>query len=131
MRWGFVSPTARDPKLALINARAESLSTSPMFRDAFRRHRCLVVADGFYEWKRDRRTKTPFFIRLRSSRPFGFAGIWSLTRSCVALIGQSNARGHRLLLCQRVPLAEGSNRGTKRSLVSNPRESHHIARSAS
>jgi putative SOS response-associated peptidase YedK len=52
MRWGFVSPTANEPKLAPINARAETLSTSPMFRDAFRRHRCLVVADGSYECAR-------------------------------------------------------------------------------
>jgi putative SOS response-associated peptidase YedK len=81
MRWGFVSPRAEDPKLAPINARAETLPTSPMFREAFRRHRCLVAADGFYEWRKDGRTKTPFFIRLRSGRPFGFAGIWSLRRS--------------------------------------------------
>jgi putative SOS response-associated peptidase YedK len=79
MRWGFVSPTAKEPKLAPINARAETLSTSPMFRDACRRHRCLVVADGFYEWrKNDGRRRTPFFICLKSGRPFGFAGIWSL-----------------------------------------------------
>jgi putative SOS response-associated peptidase YedK len=70
MRWGFVPTAAKDPKLAPINARAETLSTSPMFRDAFRRHRCLVVADGFYDWKKDGPRKTPFFIRLRSSRPF-------------------------------------------------------------
>jgi putative SOS response-associated peptidase YedK len=53
MRWGFVSPTTKERKLAPINARAETLSTSPMFRDAFRRHRCLVVADGFYEWRKN------------------------------------------------------------------------------
>ena len=70
------SPTATGPKLAPINARTETLSTSPMFRDAFRRLRCLVVADGFYEWrKNDGRKRTPFFIRLKSGRPFGFAGI--------------------------------------------------------
>jgi hypothetical protein len=56
MRWGFVSPTAKVPKLVPINARAETLSTSPMFRDAFRRHRCVVVADGFYEVEKERRT---------------------------------------------------------------------------
>jgi putative SOS response-associated peptidase YedK len=75
MRWGFVRTAAKDPKLAPINARAETLAASPMFRDAFRRHRCLVVADGFYEWRKDGRTKTPYFVRLRSGRPFGFAGI--------------------------------------------------------
>jgi putative SOS response-associated peptidase YedK len=78
MRWGFVPATAKESKLAPINARAETLSTSPMFRDAFRRHRCLAVADGFYEWRRnDGHRRTPFFIRLKSGRPFGFAGIWS------------------------------------------------------
>jgi putative SOS response-associated peptidase YedK len=80
MKWGFLSPTAKDPKLAPINARAETLATSPMFRDAFGRHRCLVVADGFYEWKRDGRVKRPFFVRLRSGRSFGLAGIWSPRR---------------------------------------------------
>jgi putative SOS response-associated peptidase YedK len=50
-----------------------------MFRDAFRHHRCVVVADGFYEWrKNDGRRRTPFFVGLRSGRPFGFAGIWSM-----------------------------------------------------
>jgi putative SOS response-associated peptidase YedK len=81
MRWGFIPEAAKDPKLAPITARAETLATSPMFRNAFRRHRCLVVADGFYEWKKEERTKTPYFIRLRSGRPFAFAGIWSLRRS--------------------------------------------------
>jgi len=91
MRWGFVAPTAKEPKLAPINARAETLSTSPMFRDAFRRHRCLVVADGFYEWrKNDGRRKTPFFVRLRSGRPFGFAGIWSM---------KHDDKGTRLATC--------------------------------
>jgi len=79
MHWGFVPPTAKQPKLAPINARAETLATSPMFRDAFRHHRCLVVADGFYEWqKNDGPRRTPFFVRLKSGRPFGFAGIWSM-----------------------------------------------------
>jgi putative SOS response-associated peptidase YedK len=91
MRWGFVSPTAKEPKLAPINARTETLSTSPMFRDAFRRHRCLVVPDGFYEWRRnDGRRRTPFFIRLKSGRPFGFAGIWSL---------KHGEKGTRLATC--------------------------------
>ena len=79
MRWGFTSTpaTAATP----INARAETVATSPMFRDAFRRHRCLVVADGFYEWRKDGQRKVPCFIHLRSGRPFGFAGIWSLHRT--------------------------------------------------
>jgi hypothetical protein len=62
-----------------IPSPALHLSTSPMFRGAFRRHRCLVVADGVYEWRKNRvRRRTPFFIRLKSGHPFGFAGIWSM-----------------------------------------------------
>jgi putative SOS response-associated peptidase YedK len=78
MKWGF---TRTDPKLAPINARAETVATSPLFRDAFRRHRCLVVADGFYEWQKAGRAKTPYFAHLRSGRPLGFAGIWSMHRT--------------------------------------------------
>ncbi|HEX7409135.1 MAG TPA: SOS response-associated peptidase [Candidatus Binatia bacterium] len=77
MRWGFTPSFAKEPKLAPINARAETVATSPMFRDAFGRRRCLIVADGFYEWRKDERRKTPHFIHLRSGRPFGFAAIWS------------------------------------------------------
>jgi len=52
-----------------------------MFQDAFRRHRCFVVADGFYEWrKNDGRRRTPFLVRLKSECPFGFAGAWSMKR---------------------------------------------------
>jgi putative SOS response-associated peptidase YedK len=79
MRWGFTSPSATGP--TPINARAETVATSPLFRDAFRRHRCLVVADGFYEWRKDGQRKIPYFIHLRSGHPFGFAGIWSTYRT--------------------------------------------------
>ena len=56
-----------------------------MFRDAFRLRRCLIVADGFYEWRKDERRKTPHFIHLRSGRPFGFAAIWSPSRGAVGI----------------------------------------------
>lgn len=79
MRWGFTSTSTTAP--TPINARAETVATSPLFRDAFRRHRCLVIADGFYEWRKDGQRKTPYFIHLRSGRPFGFAGVWSCHRS--------------------------------------------------
>ena len=83
MRWGFLTSSANEPNLAPINARAETVATTPLFRDAFRRRRCLIVADGFYEWRRDGRRNTPYFIHLRSGRPFGFAGIWSAHRDAV------------------------------------------------
>ncbi len=60
----------------MINARAETAAEKPAFRSAMRRRRCLVVADGFYEWRRAGRTKQPYFIRLHEDRPFGFAGLW-------------------------------------------------------
>jgi putative SOS response-associated peptidase YedK len=75
---GVTSSAEKGSQLAPINARAESIATTAIFRDAFRRRRCLVVADGFYEWRREgRKKKTPFFVRLRSGRPFGFAGLWT------------------------------------------------------
>lgn len=78
LTWGLVPSWARDASIGsrLINARAESVADKPAFRTAFRRRRCLVVADGFYEWRRSGAKKQPFFIRLRDDRPFGFAGLW-------------------------------------------------------
>jgi putative SOS response-associated peptidase YedK len=61
----------------LINARAETVATKPFFRDAFKRTRCLVLADGFYEWKRTGKGKIPYRIALKTEEPFAFAGIWS------------------------------------------------------
>jgi putative SOS response-associated peptidase YedK len=78
MRWGLVPWFARDPKAGprSINARAETLATNRTFRDAFARRRCLVVADGFYEWRKVGADRQPYFLRLRSRRPFVFAGVW-------------------------------------------------------
>jgi putative SOS response-associated peptidase YedK len=83
-RWGLVPSWADDPKIGyrLINARAETVADKPSFRSAFKRSRCLVVADGFYEWKKgaNAKTKQPFYIRLKQDRPFAFAGLserWS------------------------------------------------------
>ena len=81
MRWGFMA-SAVASAVAPINARAETVAKTGMFRDAFRRRRCLVVADGFYEWRQDGGSrKTPHFIHLRSQQPFSFAGIWSSQRT--------------------------------------------------
>ena len=78
MRWGLVPSWAKDISIGsrMINARAETLAERPSFRSAFRRRRCLVVADSFYEWKRDGRTRTPMRISLESGELFGFAGLW-------------------------------------------------------
>lgn len=78
LKWGLVPSWAKDVKIgnSLINARAESVAEKPAFRAAFRRRRCLVVADGFYEWQRAGSKKQPYFIRLADDRPFAFAGLW-------------------------------------------------------
>jgi len=77
--WGFVPAWAdgRPDVKPLINARAETVATKPFFRDAFKRKRCLVLADGFYEWKRTGKGKVPYRIALKTEEPFAFAGIWS------------------------------------------------------
>ena len=77
--WGFVPEWAegRPDVKPLINARAETMPMKPFFRDAFRRKRCLVFADGFYEWKRAGKGKIPYRIALNMEEPFAFAGIWS------------------------------------------------------
>ena len=78
MRWGLVPSWAKDISIGnrMINARAETLAERPSFRVAFRRRRCLVAADSFYEWKRDGRKRTPMRISLESGELFGFAGLW-------------------------------------------------------
>ena len=80
MRWGLVPFWATDPKIASkhINARAETLTVRPAFKDAFKRRRCLVVADGFFEWQKQGATKIPLFIHLEPERPFGFAGLYEI-----------------------------------------------------
>ena len=74
---------AKDPAIGnrLINARAETLADKPSFRTAFKRRRCLIPADGFYEWRKDPGGKTPMYIRLKSGDPFAFAGLWEAWHS--------------------------------------------------
>jgi putative SOS response-associated peptidase YedK len=76
--WGFVPRWARDPtrQKPLINARAETLTEKPSFRDAFHLRRCLVPADGFYEWRTVGQERRPFLFRLRDGGPFAIAGLW-------------------------------------------------------
>jgi len=76
-QWGFVpSWTKGTPKVRPINAKAETVATSGMFRRAFQSHRCLVPADGFYEWKGAKPPKQPYYVRMHSGSPFAFAGLW-------------------------------------------------------
>lgn len=103
--WGLIPSWAKDPAIGnkMINARAETLSEKPSFRNAFRRRRCLILANGFYEWKLEegsgRPVKTPMLVRLASGDPFAFAGLWELwnapdgsqVKSCTIITTQPNA----------------------------------------
>lgn len=100
--WGLVPFWAKDPAIGsrMINARSETAAEKPAFRAAYRRRRCLILADGFYEWRAEpgSRTKTPMYIRLASGEPFAFAGLWELWRpdetpllSCTILTTEPNS----------------------------------------
>jgi putative SOS response-associated peptidase YedK len=102
VRWGLIPFWAKDPSIGnrMINARAETLAEKPSFRAAYRRRRCLVLADGFYEWKREpgQRRKTPYLVRMASGEPFAFAGLWEIWRpddtpivSCTIITTEPNA----------------------------------------
>ena len=82
-RWGLVPFWAKDPSIGnrMINARAETVAEKPSFRAAYRHRRCLLLADGFYEWKKEGAGKVPYFISLASGEPFAFAGLWESWQS--------------------------------------------------
>lgn len=79
LRWGLVPFWAKDPGIGnkMINARAETAHEKPAFRNSFAKRRCLVVTDGFYEWKKEEGGKQPYWIHRPDGRPFAFAGLWS------------------------------------------------------
>ena len=83
--WGLIPSWAKDPSIGnkMINARAETLQEKPSFRSAFRRRRCLILADGFFEWRQEAgaKVKTPMYIRLKTEKPFGLAGLWEAWQS--------------------------------------------------
>jgi putative SOS response-associated peptidase YedK len=78
LRWGLIPSWAKDPRIGnrMINARAETVETKPSFRAAFKRRRCVVLADGFFEWRPSDGGKIPYFISMKSRQPFAMAGLW-------------------------------------------------------
>ncbi|MDJ0773558.1 MAG: SOS response-associated peptidase [Mastigocoleus sp. MO_167.B18] len=78
LRWGLIPSWAKDFSIAarLINARSETVAEKPAFRSPYKRRRCLVVADGFFEWKKQKDKKQPFYFELQNKHPFAFAGLW-------------------------------------------------------
>src|SRR5438270_1589530 len=101
LRWGLIPSWAKDESIGsrMINARAETLIEKPSFKGLLRSRRCLVVADGFYEWKKEQGSKTPMYITLKDGSPFAFAGLWDLwhspdgrdIRTCTIVTTQPNA----------------------------------------
>lgn len=99
LHWGLIPAWAKDPKTGYrtINARAETVASKPAFRQAFRRRRCLIAADGFYEWKRTDGRKQPYYIKLKEGEPFAFAGLWerwqggeTAIESCTIIVTEAN-----------------------------------------
>jgi putative SOS response-associated peptidase YedK len=101
MRWGLIPFWARDAAIGerMINARAETVAEKPSFKGLLKRRRCLIPADGFYEWIREGKSKVPYFIHLRDQAVFGMAGVWdewkdpagTVVRSCTIITTQANA----------------------------------------
>ena len=100
LRWGLIPSWAKDAKISakLINARAETVSEKPSFKAAFKRRRCLIIADGFYEWQRQENKKQPYYFRLQNLQLFAFAGLWEqwkspdedIISSCTILTTEAN-----------------------------------------
>lgn len=82
LHWGLVPHWARDPAIGskLSNARGETVAEKPSFREAFKRRRCLVPADGFYEWKAEGRIRQPYYFSMKSGEPFALGGVWESWR---------------------------------------------------
>jgi putative SOS response-associated peptidase YedK len=98
LRWGLIPSWADDPEIGnrMINARSETVAEKPSYRRAFKRSRCLILADGFYEWQRTDSGKQPFHIRMQDESPFAFAGLWESwdkgdgLRSCTIITTEAN-----------------------------------------
>ncbi len=80
LRWGLIPSWAKDPEIGsrMINARGETVSEKPSFRKAFKARRCLILADGFYEWQKIDNGKQPYHVRMKDASPFAFAGLWEI-----------------------------------------------------
>jgi putative SOS response-associated peptidase YedK len=101
-RWGLIPSWAKDASIGnkLINARCETVAEKPSFRSALKRRRCLLLVDGFYEWKQTTKPKTPFFLHRKDRKPFAIAGLWEewtapdtgeVVRSCCIITTGPNA----------------------------------------
>lgn len=101
LKWGLIPFWAKDVSIGskMINARSETVAEKPAFRAAFKHRRCLIPADGFYEWKTEQGIRQPFFVYMADGKPFAFAGLWEMWKdpdgnpveSCTILTTDANA----------------------------------------
>jgi putative SOS response-associated peptidase YedK len=91
MHWGLIPHWAADPSIGnrMINARAETLTELPSFKLLVDRRRCIIPADGFYEWRKEGKRKVPMWVHLRNREPFGLAGLWDVWRKPDGKRGES------------------------------------------
>lgn len=137
-RWGLVPFWAKDPAIGnrMINARAETIGEKPAYRQSFSRRRCLVLASGFYEWRKEAHGKTPYFISRADGQPFGMAAIWdewsrdgnesrkAVLRSCAIITAPANEFMQKLH--DRMPvMMDGSRLEKWLSPDSQPADLHH------
>jgi putative SOS response-associated peptidase YedK len=101
LRWGLIPAWSKGPdsRYSMINARADTIATKPAYRDAFKRRRCLIPAEGFYEWKAEGKGKAPYLVRRKDGAPFALAGLWERWKdpegepveSCTIVVTSANA----------------------------------------
>ena len=100
LKWGLIPSWAKEKSIGarMINARGETVAEKPSFRTAFKKRRCLIIADGFYEWQKiDKKTKQPYYICMKDRMPFAFAGLWEYWKkeqepieSCTIITTEAN-----------------------------------------
>ena len=119
LHWGLVPFWAKDRSIGnrMINARVETVADKPAYRDAFKRRRCLVLTDGWYEWQLAKDGKQPWFIRRTDAQPFAFAGLWerwtdretgAQLESCAIVTGDAAAAIHDIHPRMPIPLADAA-----------------------
>lgn len=101
-KWGLIPSWAKDASIGvkLINARSETVTEKPSFRESFKRRRLIIPADGYYEWQKTGGRKQPYYFTMREERPFGFAGLWDkwessegeVVKTCTILTTEANER---------------------------------------
>jgi len=134
MRWGLVPAWSKAPTSGrpLINARADTLANKPTFRTAYRRRRCLIPADGFYEWHKVGSRKQPYLIHQRDNRPFAFAGLWEhwekgpIIESCTIITTDANAALRELHDRMPVVISPGDYERWLDPAIDDPAELQHL-----